>query len=357
MIMKLPDPSFFNYKECNLLGDDCYLIIPSDIGVKWTDENARFRSCLIRKSDSHVISQGFTKFTNFGEQPAFQPWRKDWPVKAHHKIDGSLLIFSSYKGKRIVRTRGTIDARSLDNGHEIDFLSKKYPHIFDMIDVEYSYLCEWTTPSNVIVLRESQEPELTLLGIVDNATAQYVSPITVDRMAKTLNMKRPKEFEFDSIESCILDVSLWKGKEGVVVHSPDGQTLKKIKSAEYCELHKLATGMRSINNVLDVFIESPRFFTAKEFYDYVAATLDFEIAEKIKPEIERVVNCYLSFLKKKDAVELLVGEIRSLDNRKKQAMFVISEFPTGWQKGYAFSLLDGKEIDENKLIRDEISYW
>jgi hypothetical protein len=73
--MKLPTTEEFTFKDCVIAGDDCWLITPNHIGVKWTDENARFRSCIVRKSDNFVVSQGFGKFTNFSEQPDFQPWK------------------------------------------------------------------------------------------------------------------------------------------------------------------------------------------------------------------------------------------------------------------------------------------
>ena len=120
--MKLPNSEEFNFKDCIIADDECWLITPKNMGVKWTDENARFRSCIVRKSDNFVISQGFKKFTNYGEQSAFEPWDDSWKIEARHKLDGSLLIVSRYKGEWILRTRGTIDARQLPNGHEIDLL-------------------------------------------------------------------------------------------------------------------------------------------------------------------------------------------------------------------------------------------
>jgi hypothetical protein len=86
--MKLPNKEEFNYKDCVIAGDECWLITPKDMSVKWNDENARFRSCVVRKSDNFVVSQGFRKFTNFGEQPAFEPWKDCWKFEARHKLDG-----------------------------------------------------------------------------------------------------------------------------------------------------------------------------------------------------------------------------------------------------------------------------
>jgi hypothetical protein len=150
-------------------------------------------------------------------------------------LDGSLLIVSCYKGKWIIRTRGTVNARLLPNGYEIDLLVEKYKQFFknndafdSMSGLEQSWLFEWTTPSNIIVLRESDEYKLTLVGIVSNEEGCYYSQKYLDICASQYQFDRPDRYQYDSVEECIMDVSAWKGKEGVVLYSPNGQILKKI---------------------------------------------------------------------------------------------------------------------------------
>jgi hypothetical protein len=196
--MILPDPEQFNFKDVTVAGDDCWLITPKDMATKWTDDNARFRSCVVRKSDNFVVSQGFSKFTNFGEKPDFQPWDNSWKIEAIHKIDGSLLIVSKYKGELIIRTRGTADARQLPNGHEIDLLMEKYPKAFDNCFInseKITLLMEWSTPTNIIVLREFDEPTLSLVGMVENSYGLYEPQYIVDATAKVLNLNRPQKYE------------------------------------------------------------------------------------------------------------------------------------------------------------------
>jgi hypothetical protein len=326
------------------------LVTPTDMGTDWQDDNARFRSCLLNSSGD-VVSQGFGKFTNYGEKPAFQPWDPTWPVEARHKMDGSLLIVSQYAGVSIARTRGTVDARTLPNGHEINMLREKYPTAFSNVylDSGWTLLFEWTTPNNIIVIREHAEPTLTLLGLVDNETAVLMTPSNVDAIATILGLPRPDRYVYDSIASCIADVSAWTGKEGVVLYSPDGQTLKKIKADAYLKLHRLATGIKNIKHVLELFICSPRFTAADEFYAYVESTLDYEVAEKIKDDIETVVAVYNDYLE-------LVYRIRGFvetrlvvcETRKDAAQLVLANFE-GWQTGLAFSLFDRKEINEKQF--------
>ena len=361
--MQLPDPEQFNFKDCVVAGDECWLITPNDMSTKWYDNNARFRSCIVRKSDNYVVSQGFGKFTNFGERPDFQPWDNSWKIEARHKLDGSLLIASPYKGNWILRTRGTVDARQLPNGHEIDLLVEKYKQFFkdtatyDVVaGLNQTWLFEWTTPSNIIVLRESDEPKLTLVGIVLNSDCSYYKQKYLDICANEYGFDRPEKFEYNSVEECIMDVSAWRGKEGVVLYSPDGQTLKKIKADEYCELHKLATGIKGINQVLDVFMTSPKFIEPLDFYKYIETTLDFEIAEKCKEYIEKICDAYSHVVQWIEKIESVIDEsIRNEESRKLQAQEIMNRL-VGWQVSYAFAYLDNKEI-EDKLIRKAIESY
>jgi hypothetical protein len=325
-----------------------------DMSTKWNDDNARFRSCIVRKSDNYVVSQGFGKFCNFSEKPEFQPWDNSWEIEARHKLDGSLLIVSKYRGELIIRTRGTTDARQMNNGHEIDLLMEKYPKAFDSYFIgNYSMLYEWTTPSNIIVLREHNEPTLTLVGMVYNKNCEYESQFTLDHVAKYVGVNRPQKYEYSSIEECILDVDAWKGKEGVVLYSPDGQTLKKIKATEYCELHKISTGIKNINQVLDLFMATEKFTKYSDFYKYVENTLSYEVAEKIKDDMLTICVAYCKVLEQLDKVRNVVDGVRGESfSRKEQALTIVGHW-TDWRRSVGFQVLDNKEIDD-KFIRSGI---
>lgn len=104
--MKLPDPNQFHFKECTIAGDECYLIHPKDMATDWTDENSRFRSCIVRKSDNLVVSQGFRKFVNLGEKPAFETWNFGNKFEARRKLDGCCdedTILLTEDGEKTIR--------------------------------------------------------------------------------------------------------------------------------------------------------------------------------------------------------------------------------------------------------------
>ncbi len=360
--MILPDKEQFNYKECEFSGDKCWLIVPVDMSAKWDDDNFRFRSCIVRQSDNFVVSQSFGKFVNWGERPEFQTWDLDAPFEARHKLDGSLLIVSKYKGERILRTRGTTDARQMANGHEIDYLINKYKAFFDYEKnlaetSNVTYLFEWTTPTNIIVLREHEEPTLTLVGMVQNDNCFYFPQDHLDLVAKLWDLNRPQKYEYATVAECVGDVAAWTGKEGVVLYQ--GQKMKKIKADEYCELHKLATGIKGVKQVLDVFMASPKFLHDDEFYKYIETTLDFEIAEKCKDFIKEVCEAYYEVWQWMNSVENIVRlHVRDEPSRKDQAFLIKKAFSgirSGWLFPMAFTVLDNQKI-EDKLIRRAIEW-
>ena len=350
----------FNVKPVKIgsLEEDFFLVTPSDMGTQWNDVNARYRSAIVRGSDGAVVSQGFGKFVNYGEKPDFQPWDPTWPVAARHKMDGSLLIVSLYKDELIVRTRGTVDARQLPNGHEIEVLMRKYPRVFDKRNrylKEWSLLFEWTTPSNIIVLREHDEPTLTMLGVVANDTAEYMTQANVDVVAFLLNVPRPTPYYYGSIEECIRDVEAWTGKEGVVIYSPDFQTMKKIKAEAYLMLHSVATGVKSVKNVLDLWLAAPeRFYSVEAFYAYVESTLDYEIAEKISDEMHAIISAWHEFVNSHHELRRFIDAYASThdstaaDYRKNFALLVQKNYPD-WRSGLAFTLFADKTVEERQL--------
>lgn len=293
--MILPSTDEFNFKECRFGKDLCWLITPKLAGVTWTKENSRFRSVIVRQFDNLVISQGFRKFTNFGEQPLFEPWEESfWPCEARLKLDGSLFIVSKYNGELIIRTRGSTDTVTMKNADEVSAFIKQYPKAFDneLLNSEcYSLLFEWTSPKNIIVLKEHEVPTLTLIGMAEHLTAEYPTQDFLDDLAITIGVGRPQKYIFDSYNELVKTVKPWTDSEGVVMFSSDYQVLKKIKADRYCYLHKLASGFATINGILDAYFSAPELYsTVEEFYKYIENIADFEIAENNKELIERVIH-------------------------------------------------------------------
>lgn len=341
----------FSSKEGIIGCDVCLLITPNDITCEWTEQTLQFRSMVVRKSDSKVISRGFSKFFNWSEQPNLNKF-PDGPFEVIEKIDGSLIIWGIYKDEYIHRTRGTFNLITMPNGVELEFLKSKYSKLLDGIkrNPEYSILTEWETKTNVIVINRVSEPTLTLVGMIHNESGILKTQKELDKFAVDFGLERPNRYEYNSISECIDDVASWNDKEGIVLYSEDGQYLRKCKSEWYLALHKIRTGFTSIKHVLEVFMESPKFMDSNDFYDYMVRVVDFEIAEKCKDFIKDVCEAYTYFINTEMFVRSQVDVlVRPLGTRKLQAIYIQSQF-TGWKMSLAFAYLDNRNSDD-KLVR------
>jgi T4 RnlA family RNA ligase len=352
--MTLPSEEFFSFKEGIIGMDQCILITPNNIKCKWSEETLQFRSMIVRKYDHKIISRGFDKFFNHGEQPDLDKF-PDGPFDVIEKKDGSLIIWGIHNGEIIHRTRGTFDATNMANGHEIQYLKEKYPQLLVAIynNPDYSILTEWQTKTNVIVISEVTEPTLTLVGVIHNETGKLVIQTELDKISETWGLNRPKRYHYDSILECITDVELWQGKEGVVLYSEDGQKLRKCKSEWYKALHTLATGIKNINQVLDLFMTTDRFTKYEDFYKYIEMTIDYEVAERLKGDLLKIVTAYNKVLEKMKKVDHVIDGIRGDSFTRKDQAVCITQHWSDWRKSYGFVTLDNKEV-EDKLIKSAI---
>lgn len=331
------DLTGFAKVPCNFGGKECVLIFPEDITIKFNDQNKFFRSS-IWTIDGDPVSLGFRKFVNYGEHPTFEPLDiTDKNLTFPRKIDGSCLVVSKFNGELIIRTRQTTDARKMHNGDEIDFLIKKYPKAFDNNFLNNGFTClyEWTTPSNIIVLRESNKPTLWLIGIVDHKDYSYVKQDELDIIAKQLVVSRSETFKFETFDEMKIACEKMSGKEGIVVYSGDGQTLKKVKSFQYLYFHKLKSKLNSKENLVD-------FFLSNFCYDYdtcinvLQNQVDFELAESVKDDIKNIAEEYKRAKYIITEMLVFIEGIRKLSTRKEQAIEIIKYDKSHAYLGFAF---------------------
>jgi hypothetical protein len=335
------------------------LVQPNHIGAKWTQENKHFRSS-VWSYDGTLISASFPKFVNWGENP------QEFPVPQSlnkctilDKLDGSLLIVSKYKGNFILRTRGTVDASSMDNGHElqifrdtilpkleIDIFNKNSKVSQDTWNV--SYLFEWTTPENKIVIRYT-EVEFRLIGIVNHDHYTLWTQSSLDFLAKELELLRPETYKFTTVTDLLSSVEKWSGKEGVVVYSHQDQMLHKVKSASYLALHRMKSEFSNIEAVIDVWLEQNRP-NYTDFYNYILNVADFETAEDVKGFISNIcdankqVNSIIQGMS-----DFVTNKVKLLPTRKEQALLITSAYGITNRSGYVFKNLDNKPLDKEDI--------
>lgn len=337
-----------------------WLIQPQFIGCKWTQDNKHFRSS-VWNSEGELISAGFPKFTNWGENP------DNFPVPTSlknavvtEKMDGSLLIVSKYKGQFILRTRGTVDASKMENGAELEIFKQKYPKVFEFQSLgmdtwPFSLLFEWTSPSNRIVVRYGDEPTFVLVGAVNHAEYKLWTQEWLDSLAKGFGVPRPEVFNFNDVSELLEKVDLWEGKEGVVVYSKDGQALHKVKSAWYLVRHRLKEEFGNFEKVLDFYLSEGQPDFGK-FQTRVSEITDWETAQEIIGDISRCVDARLhvgriinSFLQCVEFKLKTLGDPSDKKVRGQMARVVLQDYGDTNRASFVFKLLDGKELGTDDL--------
>jgi hypothetical protein len=332
----------FNLKETELSGEICYLITPKEIGIKWDQNNKYLRSILVN-SIGRIINAGFYKFVNFGEN------LENFPVPANienhsiiEKLDGSLLTCGIYKNNIIHRTRGTVNAETLKNGHEISYFKSKYPLIWSNLNEEQSFIFEWTSNNNKIIIDYGAESELKLIGVVNLEDYSLVNQDKLDEIALKLGVKRPKRYTFNNLEELHNVVKNWPAnKEGICLYSPCGQNIWKLKSLEYLKLHSFKSNL-SLKGILELFLSWGRP-EKKDFCAKIEQTFDWECLNYAKLYIDEVYEKYSVFQSKIQEIRKFLSNLNGL-NRKEQAKNILA-FDREWAS-ICFSLLDGKEIDD-----------
>lgn len=347
-------------------GEVVTLIQPKNIGAKWTQENKHLRSS-VWNYQGELISAGFPKFTNFGENPEHFPVPQSLKnCTIVEKLDGSLLIVSKYKGQYILRTRGTVDAHTMDNGHELteieSYLDRLDKLISELMETPYndtpfsdyldtwpvSVLFEWVSPINKIVINYGDKADWYLVGIVKHETYKLGSQELLDEFAKEIGVKRPATYTFSDVNDLLQNVEQWKGKEGVVIYSHDGQMLHKVKSADYLIKHRFKSEA-TLENTLELYFTygKPLY---QEFESKLVETFDYECFEMVRgyasqicdssKEVNKIVNGFQTFID---------TQLKQLPNRKEQAQKVLSSFGQTNRASFVFAMLDGKLLSDEQL--------
>jgi len=348
------DRTQFMVHDHSLNGEIVHLIQPQHIGTKWTQDNKHMRSVVVNY-DGEVISASFPKFTNYGENPEHFPV----PNSLKHctvveKLDGSTLVVSKYNGQYILRTRGTVDASTMANGHELEIFKERFKNSLQRLGMatpetwNVSLLFEWVSPINKIVLNYGEEPDWYIVGIVNHSDYSLFTQSELDMWSKKYGFKRPATYTFSSVQDLLKDVDQWRGKEGVVVYSKNDQMLHKVKGAWYLALHHMKSELSNIEKVLDVWLEQgmPDYQT---FYNYIFTTFDFELAEQVKGMISRIVDGKKEVNKIVDGMNNFVNNrLRSLPSRKEQAQLVISSYGETNRAAFVFKILDNRPLGKEE---------
>lgn len=336
----------FRLTTGEIAGEECTLVTPLENWSGWNKENLIFRSS-IWNSEGELISAGFPKFFNWNESSHICPEPTDIrKCEVVEKIDGSLLILSRYKGELICRTRNSFDTLFMQSHSDIKVLKEKYPLVFNLNMDDVSYLYEWTTPNNIIVLNYGPEPELKLVGLVHHKDYSLARQKELDLIAESLEVGRPKWYSFSSLEDMILDVSLMENKEGVCCYYNNGQSIKKVKSLDYLKRHAFKSNI-CLETALDLYLNwgEPSYLDAMSL---LVKEFDFECGQIATPFISKVVDAKKEVDKIIQSFKSTVNEVKCMI-RKDAARIIVQKYGDTNRAGFVFSLLDNKPIDRDGI--------
>lgn len=348
------DKDIFNIAPKSFFGEEVFLITPKETGHKWTQKDKIFRSSVWNK-EGYLISAGFPKFTNWGENEENFPLPKDLNnCVVVDKLDGSLLIVSKYKGNYIIRTREGMDAYKLQPEEIKHFKDTILNKIEDMAWSDYentwhiSVLFEWYSPSKRIIVNYGPSPKFWLIGVVNHRDYSICTQSELNLAAEILGVERPNNYNIPSIEALMENVKEWKGKEGVCVYSHiKGQNIHKVKSGWYLLLHKARQSFSSINNIFDTWVKFGKPTELNDLESAFVNNFDFELWQCIKDDCRAIRNAYVEYLRIKTEIENLINKGSLLmKTRKEFAAEILSNFKRF--SDLAFKILDNKEISEKE---------
>jgi hypothetical protein len=293
---------------------------------------------------------------NFGEKPDIFPTPTDLRNSViTNKLDGSLLIVSRYKGQYILRTRGTVDATKFENGFELEVFKNLYLNIlndscYNADTWETSFLFEWLTAvaGKEIVLKYENVPNWILVGAVNHGDYSLFPQDVLDVYAKMHGFNRPEHFTFNTIDELLKEVSEWKGREGIVLYTKEGQMLHKIKSDFYKKLHAFKSEA-SLENTVEIFLT----FGCPEFVDFqqkIGELYDWECVQMVIGHMSNICDAYKDVKRIIQGMNVFVNDVlKPLPTRKDQAVKVLSAYGSSGRNSMVFTILDGKVLGNEQV--------
>jgi len=214
------------------------------------------RGIAFSNKTGEVSSRPFHKFFNFGEQPEtelFSINRLKTNFTCEVKWDGSMVrpialdyTFVNDNGDQfidyVMATRAGITDHSINASKYVTEAINQF--ILYRLLVGQTPIFEFIGPDNINVLHYPKN-ELRLLAVRDNVTGEYV------RRENILEMEYlpPMEFSVDFIQ----DTRKESGVEGYVLVTADGQHRMKVKTDDYCMMHRAKDQASTERAVLEVF--------------------------------------------------------------------------------------------------------
>lgn len=250
-------PYYLEIRSDEIDGEKYYLlkynIIMSDMSLPEVQEA---RGSIFRQNEEDYwvcVCHPFDKFFNYGE-PQSAVNRIDWSTASvQQKVDGSLIkMWYDYDGW-IISTNGAINAFKAECGDTtygalVEQVIDRIPNFLKMLDRDYTYMFELTSPYNHIVVRY-EGVNLWYLGRRNILNQEEDS-----EGLRLEGLLYPEVYPHHSLAECIAAAhQMGDDEEGYVVCDANFNRIK-IKGDEYLILHKLrGNGPLTITRVIEMW--------------------------------------------------------------------------------------------------------
>ena len=334
------EPYYLDIREDEIDGEHYFLLkynmILSDMNLREVQEA---RGSIFRQNEEGYwvcVCYPFDKFFNYGEQYSAVN-DIDWATASvQQKVDGSLIkIWWDYDGW-IISTNGSINAFKAECGDTtygklVEEVTDRIPDFFKMLDRDYTYMFELTSPFNHIVVRY-EGINLWYLG------RRNILNYEEDHEGLWLEgLLYPEVYPHHSLAECITAAhEMGDDEEGYVVCDAHYNRIK-IKGDEYLALHKMrGNGPLTVLRVVEMYQQG----TLDDFIAYYPEFKDFtdDVIQRIRYYIE---VCETAF----KVVSSVVG---AMGERRDFAMYANTYKPI--VRSYLYARLDEKVKDGSDYL-------
>lgn len=297
---------------------------------KWDEITLQCRGLVTMNETGEVVARPFRKFFNMEEGKHTSTEQYD----VFMKMDGSLIIAFYLWGSWVFASRGSFTSDQARAASKLFY--KKYGS--DGMNMDTTYMFEFTAPWNRIVVDYGDREELTLLGAIrteDGVEAPWWHLDTVSQLnGIPLVQKYDVIEDYTKLKEMILD-----NEEGFVVRFSNGDRCK-IKGEEYLRLHKIMTEI-STKSVWECLSNGDDIYKMLE-------DVPDEFFNKIEEYVDELTSQYILL---ETEYNWIFNKLRTIEDRAEFAKLA---------KGYKypqllFKMLDGKDYSETlwRIIKPE----
>lgn len=277
-----------------------------------------------------IVANPFPRFANLNEIEETKLEKLPKELYISEKLDGSLVIVWHYEGSWQFSTRGSFTSPQAQAAQRW----YRQHATGDPPDPSCTYLFEWISPDNRIVVDYGDRRELVLLAVRKNATGEEEPPERLPIIARQMGVPYVRIHPMsDSVDDILFGPP--DEDEGRVLYSHRPYLRVKVKSPEYVRLHRLVTQLRSPATLL-AWVRSGE-------WDAVVSYLPDGIRQELEAQVRSINERYHDCMQQAQA---WVERTSHLMSRKEKAL-ACRESPREVQAVF-FALLDGKPEEASR---------